>query len=165
LPTTGLRFFTVYGPWGRPDMAPMLFARAMLAGEPIQIFNHGQMRRDFTYIDDIVDGVVASLDHIPQPDGAFNREQPDPGTSWAPYRVFNIGHSEPVALMDFVDTLEAALGVKAIKDFRPMQPGDVPATFADTARLAGVTGIHPTTHLRDGVAHFANWYREYHTGV
>ncbi len=162
LPTTGLRFFTVYGPWGRPDMAPMLFARAMLAGEPIQVFNHGQMRRDLTYIDDIVDGVVGALDQVPAADDNFNREQPDPGASWAPYRVFNIGHSEPVALMDFINTLESALGVTAIKDFKPMQPGDVTATFADTSRLEGVTGVHPSVSLADGIAEFARWYRAYH---
>jgi UDP-glucuronate 4-epimerase len=162
LPTTGLRFFTVYGPWGRPDMAPMLFARAMLAGEPIQIFNHGQMRRDFTYIDDIVDGVLGALDNIAEADASFNREQPDPGSSWAPYKVYNIGHSEPVALMDFVDTLEKALGVTAIKDFKPMQPGDVTATYADTQRLSERTGVHPGTALADGIAQFANWYRAYH---
>jgi UDP-glucuronate 4-epimerase len=164
LPTTGLRFFTVYGPWGRPDMAPMLFARAMLAGEPIQIFNHGQMRRDFTYIDDIVDGVVGALDHVAEADAAFDRQQPDPGSSWAPYKVYNIGHSEPVALMDFVDTLERALDVTAMKDFQPMQPGDVPATYADTQRLAERTGVHPGTALADGIARFADWYRAYHAG-
>jgi UDP-glucuronate 4-epimerase len=163
LPTTGLRFFTVYGPWGRPDMAPMLFARAMLAGEPIQIFNHGQMRRDFTYIADIVDGVLGALDHVAEPDASFQREQPDPGSSWAPYRVYNIGHSEPVALLDFVKAMELALGVEAIKDFKPMQPGDVTATFADTRRLAALTGSHPSVPLADGVKHFADWYRAYHS--
>jgi UDP-glucuronate 4-epimerase len=163
LPTTGLRFFTVYGPWGRPDMAPMLFARAMLAGEPIQIFNHGQMRRDFTYVDDIVAGVVGALDHVAEPDAGFQREQPDPGSSWAPYRVYNIGNSEPVALLDFVQTLEQALGVTAQKEFRPMQPGDVTATFADTQRLEALTGIKPGTPLDQGVQAFARWYRSYHS--
>jgi UDP-glucuronate 4-epimerase len=161
LPTTGLRFFTVYGPWGRPDMAPMLFARAILAGEPIKVFNHGQMRRDFTYIDDIVDGVVATLDRIPGPDDAFDREHPTPASSWAPYRVFNIGNSEPVALMDFIGALEKALGREAIKDFQPIQPGDVPATFADTSRLEAWTGMRPGTSIQDGVEKFVVWWRGY----
>ncbi len=162
LPTTGLRFFTVYGPWGRPDMAPMLFTRAILAGEAIKVFNHGQMRRDFTYIDDIVEGVVATLDRIPVGDEAFNREQPNSSSSWAPYRVFNIGNSEPVALMDFIGALEKTLGQEAIKNFQPMQPGDVVATFADTSRLEAWTGVHPTTSVVDGVKHFADWYRAYY---
>lgn len=161
LPTTGLRFFTVYGPWGRPDMAPMLFARAILAGEPIKVFNHGQMKRDFTYIDDIVDGVVATLDRVPSPDDTFNREQPTPASSWAPYRVFNIGHSEPVALMDFIGALERSLGREAIKDFQPIQPGDVVATYADTSSLERWTGVHPTTALDTGVQRFVDWYRSY----
>jgi len=161
LPTTGLRFFTVYGPWGRPDMAPMLFARAILAGEPIKVFNHGQMRRDFTYIDDIVDGVVATLDRAPGPDAAFDRENPTAASSWAPYRVFNIGNSEPVALMDFIGALEAALGREAIKDFQPIQPGDVVATFADTAKLEAWTGVSPGTSITDGVGRFVAWYRGY----
>jgi UDP-glucuronate 4-epimerase len=135
----------------------------MLAGEPIQIFNHGQMRRDFTYIADIVDGVLGALDHVAEPDASFQREQPDPGSSWAPYRVYNIGHSEPVALLDFVKAMELALGVEAIKDFKPMQPGDVTATFADTRRLAALTGSHPSVPLADGVKHFADWYRAYHS--
>jgi UDP-glucuronate 4-epimerase len=161
LPTTGLRFFTVYGPWGRPDMAPMLFARAILAGEPIKVFNHGQMRRDFTYIDDIVDGVVATLDRAPGPDAAFDRENPTAASSWAPYRVFNIGNSEPVALMDFIGALEGALGREAIKDFQPIQPGDVVATFADTAKLESWTGVSPGTSITDGVGRFVAWYRGY----
>ena len=162
LPTTGLRFFTVYGPWGRPDMAPMLFTRAILAGEAIKVFNHGQMRRDFTYIDDIVEGVVATLDRIPAGDETFNREQPNSSSSWAPYRVFNIGNSEPVALMDFIGALEKTLGQEAVKKFQPMQPGDVVATFADTSRLEAWTGVHPTTSVVDGVKHFADWYRAYY---
>ena len=161
LPTTGLRFFTVYGPWGRPDMAPMLFARAILAGEPIKVFNHGQMRRDFTYIDDIVDGVVATLDRAPSSDASFDREHPTPDSSWAPYRVFNIGNSEPVALMDFIGALEKALGREAVKDFQPIQPGDVPATFADTSRLEAWTGMRPGTAIQDGVSRFVGWYRDY----
>lgn len=162
LPTTGLRFFTVYGPWGRPDMAPMLFTRAILAGEAIKVFNHGQMRRDFTYIDDIVEGIVATLDRTPVGDDAFNREQPNSSSSWAPYRVFNIGNSEPVALMDFIGALEKTLGQEAVKNFQPMQPGDVVATFADTSRLEAWTGVHPTTSVVDGVKHFADWYRAYY---
>ncbi|HIV70775.1 MAG TPA: NAD-dependent epimerase [Candidatus Aquabacterium excrementipullorum] len=161
LPTTGLRFFTVYGPWGRPDMAPMLFARAILAGEPIKVFNHGQMRRDFTYIDDIVAGVVATLDRVPAPDDAFDREHPTPASSWAPYRVFNIGHSEPVALLDFIAELETSLGQQAVKDLQPMQPGDVVATYADTARLEDWTGVHPAVSIGEGVARFVAWYRDY----
>jgi UDP-glucuronate 4-epimerase len=161
LPTTGLRFFTVYGPWGRPDMAPMLFARAILAGEPIKVFNHGQMRRDFTYVDDIVDGVVATLDRVPEADDAFDRAQPTPASSWAPYRVFNIGHSEPVALMDFIGALERSLGREALKDFQPIQPGDVVATYADTSSLERWTGVHPTTSLETGVQRFVDWYRGY----
>jgi UDP-glucuronate 4-epimerase len=161
LPTTGLRFFTVYGPWGRPDMAPMLFARAILAGEPIKVFNHGQMRRDFTYIDDIVDGVVATLDRAPGPDAAFDRENPTAASSWAPYRVFNIGNSEPVALMDFIGALEQALSMEAKKDFQPIQPGDVVATFADTAKLEAWTGVSPGTSITDGVERFVAWYRGY----
>jgi UDP-glucuronate 4-epimerase len=162
LPTTGLRFFTVYGPWGRPDMAPMLFARAILAGEPIKVFNHGQMRRDFTYIDDIVDGVVATLDRAPTADAAFDCEHPTPASSWAPYRVFNIGNSEPVALMDFIGALEKALGREAIKDFQPIQPGDVVATFADTARLQAWTGVKPGTSIEAGAQRFVDWYLVYH---
>jgi len=161
LPTTGLRFFTVYGPWGRPDMAPMLFARAILPGEPIKVFNHGQMQRDFTYIDDIVAGVVATLDRPAVPDEAFDRARPDPSASWAPYRLFNIGHSEPVPLLEFIAAMERALGRQATKDLQPMQPGDVPATFADTARLADWTGVHPHVSIDEGVQRFVAWYRAY----
>jgi UDP-glucuronate 4-epimerase len=163
LPTTGLRFFTVYGPWGRPDMAPMLFTKAILAGEPITVFNHGQMQRDFTYIDDIVEGVIATLDRPATPDMQFKPEQPSPATSWAPYRVFNIGHSEPVKLLDFIETLERALGKTAVKHMQPMAPGDVVATFADTQSLMDWTGVHPTTSLTDGVTKFVQWYRAYFT--
>lgn len=162
LPTTGLRFFTVYGPWGRPDMAPMLFARAILAGEPIKVFNHGQMQRDFTYIDDIVAGVVATLDRPPLPDETFDRLAPRSSTSWAPYRVFNIGHSEPVQLMDFIRTLESALGVPARLDLQPMAPGDVPATYADVHALQQWTGVTPHTDLRAGIERFVAWYRTYY---
>ncbi|MDE2401341.1 MAG: NAD-dependent epimerase [Burkholderiales bacterium] len=161
LPTTGLRFFTVYGPWGRPDMAPMLFTRAILAGEPIKVFNHGQMRRDFTYIDDIVVGVVATMDRVAEPDPAFDRENPSSAGSWAPYRIFNIGNSEPVALMDFIGTLETRLGKVAIKDYQPMQPGDVVATFSDTSKLAAWTGQNPSTTIARGVDEFVGWYVDY----
>jgi UDP-glucuronate 4-epimerase len=146
-------------------MAPMLFARAILAGEPIKVFNHGQMKRDFTYIDDIVDGVIATLDRVPTPDDGFDRAQPNPSSSWAPYRVFNIGHSEPVALMDFIGALERSLGREAIKDFQPIQPGDVVATYADTSRLEAWTGVHPTTALEVGVQRFVDWYRAYFSGA
>jgi UDP-glucuronate 4-epimerase len=161
LPTTGLRFFTVYGPWGRPDMAPMLFAKAILAGEPIKVFNHGQMKRDFTYIDDIVAGIVATTDRIPEPDPAFDKAQPDAGSSWAPYRVFNIGHSEPVELLTFIQALETSLGKAAIKDMQPMQPGDVVATYADTRQLEAWTGVHPSVSIDEGVSRFVTWYRSY----
>ncbi len=163
LPTTGLRFFTVYGPWGRPDMAPMLFTKAILAGEPITVFNHGQMQRDFTFIDDIVAGVLATLDRPPSASEAFDREHPSSSASWAPYRIFNIGHSEPVALLTFIETLERALGKAAIKDLQPMAAGDVVATYADTKALASWTGVHPTTSLSEGVAKFVDWHLAYFT--
>jgi UDP-glucuronate 4-epimerase len=162
LPTTGLRFFTVYGPWGRPDMAPMLFARAILAREPIQLFNHGEMRRDFTYVDDIVNGVVRTLDRIPAADPGCERDQLTPGSSWAPFRVFNIGRSEPVHLRDFVAALERALGTEAIKDLQPMQPGDVVATHADTSRLEEWVAARPQVSIDEGVARFVDWYRSYY---
>jgi UDP-glucuronate 4-epimerase len=162
LPTTGLRFFTVYGPWGRPDMAPFLFTRAILAGEPIKVFNHGQMKRDFTYIDDIVQGVVATLDRRPQADPTFDRAHPDASRSWAPYRVFNIGNSEPVPLMDFIGTLEQALGRTAVKTMLPMAPGDVAATYANVDALADWTGLRPHTPLKEGIQRFAQWYLAYY---
>ncbi|WP_085317264.1 NAD-dependent epimerase [Derxia lacustris] len=162
LPTTGLRFFTVYGPWGRPDMAPFLFARAILAGEPIKVFNHGRMRRDFTFIDDIVAGVIGALDRIPAHDPDFDRAAPSSASSWAPYRLFNIGRSEPVELMDFIGALEAELGRPAIKELLPMQPGDVEATCADTASLEAWTGVQPRVSLAEGVRRFAAWYRDYY---
>jgi UDP-glucuronate 4-epimerase len=164
LPTTGLRFFTVYGPWGRPDMAPMLFARAILAGEPIQVFNHGQMKRDFTYIDDIVEGVVRVLDR-PAPaktSGPSHSAEATEGIA-APWRVFNIGHSEPVALLDFIEALEGCLGQAAIKQFMPMQPGDVPATYADMSALTECVGALPRTSLKEGVQRFCDWYRDWST--
>ena len=162
LPATGLRFFTVYGPWGRPDMAPMLFAKAILAGEPIKVFNNGQMRRDFTYIDDIVTGVIACLDKPATPDPAFDAANPDPATSWAPHRVFNIGNAQPTELLHFIGVLELALGRKAIQDFQPMQPGDVVATAADTSLLETWVGFKPSTPIELGVERFARWYRKFY---
>jgi UDP-glucuronate 4-epimerase len=162
LPTTGLRFFTVYGPWGRPDMALFLFTQAILAGKPIDVFNHGQMRRDFTYIDDIVQGVVRTADRIAAPDPAWQAAAPDPGTSPAPYRVYNIGNHTPVELDRFIAILEAALGRKAVRNNLPMQPGDVPATCADVADLQRDTGFAPATPLETGIARFVAWYKEYY---
>ncbi len=163
LPTTGLRFFTVYGPWGRPDMAAFLFADAILAGRPIKVFNHGNMRRDFTYIDDIVEGVVRLLDHPPAGDPGFDPLNPDPASSRARYRVFNIGNSEPVPLMEFIAAMESAIGREAIKEFLPMQDGDVPATFADTSELAALVGFAPRTDVREGVRRFVDWYRAFYS--
>ena len=162
LPATGLRFFTVYGPWGRPDMAPMLFARAILAGEPIKVFNHGKMQRDFTYIDDIVEGVVRCCDKPAKPNPEFDPLQPDPATAEAPHRVFNIGNSQPTELLRFIEVMERALGLKAIKDFQPMQPGDVMATAADTSALQKWINFKPSTPVEDGIHRFAQWYCDYH---
>ncbi|HEY1182467.1 MAG TPA: NAD-dependent epimerase [Rhodocyclaceae bacterium] len=164
LPTTGLRFFTVYGPWGRPDMAPFLFIRAILAGKPIDVFNHGKMQRDFTYIDDIVEGVVRVLDVPPAANPGFDKMQPDSASSWAPYRVCNIGNSQPVELMEFIAAFEVALGVTAQKNFLPMQDGDVPATYADVSALTSLTDFSPTTGIQDGIARFVGWYKA-HYGV
>ena len=162
-PTTGLRFFTVYGPWGRPDMAYFSFTRDILAGQPIAVYNDGQMMRDFTYIDDIVDGVVAVLDKPATPDPAFDPLAPHPGRSRAPYRVFNIGNQDPVALGEFIATIERALGVEAVKVFKPMQPGDVVATHADVSALRDWTGVSPRTPLATGIERFAEWYRRYYS--
>ena len=162
LPTTGLRFFTVYGPWGRPDMSPSLFADAMIKGEPIDVFNGGNMARDFTFIDDIVEGVVRVLDKPATPDVNFDALLPDPATSNAPYRVFNIGNGNPTPLMDYIEALERALGVSARKNFMPMQPGDVPATLADTSEIWKWTGFQPHTPVVDGVQKFADWYLAYY---
>ena len=162
LPATGLRFFTVYGPWGRPDMAPMLFAKAILSGQPIRVFNNGQMQRDFTYIDDIVEGVVRVMLKPAAADPKFDKSQPDPATSWAPHRVFNIGNSDPIPLMDFIGCLEKSLGIEAVKQFEPMQPGDVVATAADTAALDEWVGFKPSTAIEQGVKDFARWYRSYY---
>jgi UDP-glucuronate 4-epimerase len=162
LPTTGLRFFTVYGPWGRPDMALFLFTRAMLEDRAIDVFNHGRMVRDFTFVDDIAEGVVRVLDRPAAADPAFDAARPDPARSNAPYRVFNIGNSDPVELMDFIVAIEQALGCTARKNLLPMQDGDVPATFADVGELAEWTGFRPATPVREGVARFVAWYRDYY---
>ncbi|WP_456450183.1 NAD-dependent epimerase [Hydrogenimonas sp.] len=160
--TTGLRFFTVYGPWGRPDMAPMLFADAILNERPIKVFNHGKMSRDFTYIDDIVEGVVRVIDHPAEPNTHFDFLRPDPATSPAPYRVYNIGNGNPIQLMDFIETLEKHLGKKAKKEMLPMQPGDVEATWADTSALERDNGYRPSTPLNEGIGRFVEWYREFY---
>ncbi|GAB0056092.1 UDP-N-acetylglucosamine 4-epimerase [Candidatus Magnetaquicoccaceae bacterium FCR-1] len=162
LPVTGLRFFTVYGPWGRPDMALFLFTRAMLEGRPIDVFNEGRMRRDFTYIDDIVAGVVKVLDRIPTPDPDWTGTRPDPASSSAPYRIYNIGNNQPVELMEYIAALEDALGMTAQKNFLPMQPGDVPATWADVDDLERDVGFRPRTPVREGVRRFVAWYREFY---
>ena len=162
LPATGLRYFTVYGPWGRPDMAPFLFARAILEGRPIDVFNHGRMRRDFTYIDDIADGTLKALDRPAHGDPAFDPAAPDPGTSSAPWRIYNIGNSEPVELLHFIELLEEAFGRKAVKNMLPMQPGDVAETFADVGALERDIGFRPRTSLAEGVRRFAEWYRAYY---
>ena len=162
LPMTGLRFFTVYGPWGRPDMALFKFTKAILAGEPIDVFNNGQHTRDFTYIDDIVEGVVMTLDQVAAPDPAWSGGAPNPATSAAPYRLYNIGNNNPVALMDLIATLEAALGKTAEKRMLPMQPGDVHTTFADVDALANAVGFRPATPIAEGVKRFVAWYREYY---
>ena len=162
LPTTGLRFFTVYGPWGRPDMALFKFTKAMIAGQPIDVYNHGRMVRDFTYVDDIVTGVVGVIDRVPAADSTYDAARPDPARSHAPYRVFNIGNSQPVPLMAFVEAIEAALGVTAEKNFLPLQDGDVPGTHADVSALAEWTGVSPSTPIRDGVQRFVDWYRAYY---
>jgi UDP-glucuronate 4-epimerase len=162
LPTTGLRFFTVYGPWGRPDMAAFLFADAIIAGRPIDVFNHGDMKRDFTYVDDIVEGVVRVLDRAPAGDPSFDPMHPDPARSRAPYRVLNIGNSDPVPLMDFIGAMEAAVGRTAVKRFLPMQDGDVQATSADSSELAALIGFSPRTDVHEGVRRFVAWYRAYY---
>ncbi|RYG68354.1 NAD-dependent epimerase/dehydratase family protein, partial [bacterium] len=162
LPTTGLRFFTVYGPWGRPDMAPMLFARAIADGTPIKVFNEGRMLRDFTYVDDVVAGLLAVLDRPPVADPAWSAERADPATSRAPYRLYNVGNHEPVALLRFIEVMEAAMGRPALKTMLPMQPGDVLATYADVEDLARDAGFRPTTPIETGVERFAAWFRDYY---
>ena len=160
-PCTGLRFFTVYGPWGRPDMALFLFTDAILNKKPIDVYNHGKMERDFTYIDDIIEGVVRVMDRIPAPDAGWSGDSPDPGTSFAPYRIYNIGNNNPVELMKFIETLEDALGMKAEKNMLPIQPGDVPATFADIDDLVNDTGFKPSTPVEEGIKRFITWYKEW----
>ncbi len=162
LPTTGLRFFTVYGPWGRPDMALFLFTRSIFAGEPIEVFNHGHHRRDFTYIDDIVEGIVRTLDHVAEPNPEWRGDTPDPGTSAAPWRLYNIGNSSPVELLRYIEVLEECIGRKVEKKMLPMQPGDVPATWADVQALTDDVGYKPATPVEEGVARFVEWYREYY---
>lgn len=162
IPTTGLRFFTVYGPWGRPDMAPMLFARKILAGEPIDVFNYGNHRRDFTYIDDIVAGLLLSLDRVAPSNPQWRGDAPDPASSTAPYRIYNIGSNKPVELLHFIATLEDCLGKKAIKNLLPMQQGDIPDTYADVNALADDIGYSPNTQVEMGVEKFVRWYRDYY---
>ena len=162
IPTTGLRFFTVYGPLGRPDMAPILFAKAIAEGKAIRVFNFGKMKRDFTYIDDIVEGVIRVLDKPATPDAAFDAQHPLPHTGRAPYRIFNIGNSDPVPLMDFITAIEAALGMTAQKHFLPLQAGDVTETFADTRALDAWVGFKPATTVNAGVGKFVDWYRQYY---
>lgn len=162
LPCTGLRFFTVYGPWGRPDMAPFLFTKAIIAGEPIRVFNFGKLQRDFTYIDDIVEGIVRVMDRIPQPNTAWNGEHPDPASSSAPYRIFNLGSNNPVELTTLLNLLEAKLGMKAKIEIAPPQPGDVPATFADVNDLVHEVSFRPQTPIEVGVERFVDWYRAYY---
>jgi UDP-glucuronate 4-epimerase len=158
LPTTGLRFFTVYGPWGRPDMSPFLFTRAILDGQPLKVFNHGKHRRDFTYIDDIVEGVVHCLDRVAQPNAEWSGLQPDPSSSKAPWRVYNIGNSEPVELLRYIELIEAALGKTTVKELLPLQPGDVEHTFADVADLVRDTGYKPKVSVEEGIKRFVSWY-------
>ncbi|TCJ12932.1 NAD-dependent epimerase [Parasulfuritortus cantonensis] len=162
LPTTGLRYFTVYGPWGRPDMSPWLFTSAILEDRPIDVFNMGKMQRDFTYVDDIAEGTVRVLDRIAAPNPAFDSNEPDPGSSYAPFKVYNIGNHEPVELMTFIKTIEDALGKEAKKNFLPMQAGDVVATYADVEDLKRDVGFEPKTPLAEGIARWAAWYRTYH---
>jgi UDP-glucuronate 4-epimerase len=162
LPVTGLRFFTVYGPWGRPDMALFLFTKKILAGEPIDVFNNGHHSRDFTYIDDIVEGVVRTADHVAEPNPEWSGDSPDPATSAAPYRLYNIGNNNPVDLMHFIGCIEKALGREAKKNFLPLQPGDVPRTYADVDALVADVGFKPATPIETGIARFIEWYRGYY---
>jgi UDP-glucuronate 4-epimerase len=162
LPVTGLRFFTVYGPWGRPDMSLFLFTRNILAGEPIPVFSHGHHARDFTYIDDVVEGVVRTLDHVATPDPDWRGQAPDPATSSAPYRIYNIGNHSPVALLDYIALIEKAVGRKAKLDMLPAQPGDVPETYADVEALKQAVGFAPSTPIGEGIERFVAWYRDYY---
>lgn len=162
IPTTGLRFFTVYGPWGRPDMALFMFTKAILEGKPIQVFNNGNMQRDFTYIDDIVEGVVRLVDRPAKPNHEWDGSKPDPSSSTAPYKLYNIGNNNPVKLMDFIEAIENKLGVKAKREFFPLQAGDVPSTYADVSALERDVGYKPSTNINDGVGKFIDWYRDYY---
>ena len=162
LPSTGLRFFTVYGPWGRPDMALFLFTKAILEGKPIDVFNYGKMQRDFTYIDDIVEGVLRVIDRIPGPNPEWSGGRPDPSTSYAPYKLYNIGNNNPVELMHFIEVIEDCLGKKAEKNLLPIQAGDVPATYADVDDLIKDVGFKPSTSIEEGIKKFVKWYREYY---
>jgi UDP-glucuronate 4-epimerase len=162
LPTTGLRFFTVYGPWGRPDMAPMLFTSAIIEGRPIKVFNHGRHSRDFTYVDDIVEGVIRASDRPATPDPDWDPAAPDPATSNAPFRIYNIGNNAPVELADFIAAIEAAVGRKAVRELLPLQPGDVPDTYADSSRLARSANYRPAMPVREGVARFVAWYKDFY---
>jgi len=162
LPVTGLRFFTVYGPWGRPDMAPFMFTKKIINGEPIDVYNFGQHARDFTYIDDIVEGVVRTLDTVAKPNTTWSGAEPDPSTSAAPYRIYNIGNNDPVELLDFIRCIEEATGRKAVMNMLPMQPGDVPRTFADVEALAEATGFRPQTPIDIGIGRFVDWYKDFY---
>ncbi|MCR4436296.1 MAG: NAD-dependent epimerase [Eubacteriales bacterium] len=162
IPATGLRFFTVYGPWGRPDMAYFSFTRAILEGKPIKVFNYGKMKRDFTYIDDIVEGIVRLIPRPPLPNPSWDRDAPDPASSFAPYKIYNIGNNRPVELSDFISVLEEHLGKKAVKEYLPMQSGDVEETFADIDDLAADVGFKPSTPLEEGLKRFIGWYRDYY---
>ena len=162
LPTTGLRFFTVYGPWGRPDMALFLFTKAILNNEPIKVFNNGDMQRDFTYIDDIVEGVVRVMNTIPEADPDWTSDKPNPSSSCVPYKLYNIGNNQPVALMAFIEAIEKAIGKKAVKEYLPLQAGDVPATYADVNDLIKDTGFKPATSIVEGINNFVKWYKEYY---
>lgn len=162
IPCTGLRFFTVYGPWGRPDMALFLFTKAIMEGKPIDVFNYGKMQRDFTYIDDIIEGVVSVMDKIPEPNPRWSGDNPDSATSYAPYKLYNIGNNNPVELMKFIEALENCLGKKAQKNLLPMQPGDVPATYADVDDLMKDVGLKPSTPIEEGIKRFVAWYRNYY---
>jgi UDP-glucuronate 4-epimerase len=162
LPTTGLRFFTVYGPYGRPDMALFIFTKAILDGNPIEVYNQGKMRRDFTYVDDIVEGIARLVPNIPTPNASWSGERPDPATSFAPYRLYNIGNNKPVELLRFIEVIEEKLGKKAIKNLLPLQEGDVPETFADVDDLIRDVGFKPATSIEDGIGKFIDWYKEYY---
>ncbi|KQU17149.1 hypothetical protein ASG65_09620 [Bacillus sp. Leaf13] len=162
LPTTGLRFFTVYGPWGRPDMALFLFTKAIINGEPIKVFNNGNMMRDFTYVDDIVESIFRLIQRKPEPNLEWSGKKPDPGTSYAPYKVYNIGNNNPVTLMEFINAIEEKLGIEAKKEFLPLQAGDVPETYADVEDLYRDINFKPQTDIKDGISNFIDWYREYY---